>query len=108
MLVSWRSASIELAIIHFDISRNLQFFLHGIINDRERIRAQIEFATYLLMQISLFSCNIYMMLLFLKKMFTKLQVFIILHVVALVYYIKRILSPAMFKVAVTLVVTIGM
>ncbi|XP_020099020.1 dolichyl-diphosphooligosaccharide--protein glycosyltransferase subunit STT3A isoform X1 [Ananas comosus] len=40
--------------------------------------------------------------------FASFLVFIILHVVALVYYIKRILSPAMFKVAVTLVVTIGM
>ncbi|KAG6473029.1 hypothetical protein ZIOFF_066936 [Zingiber officinale] len=35
------------------------------------------------------------------------EVFIILHVVALVYYIKGILSPKMFKVAMTLVVTIG-
>lgn len=37
-----------------------------------------------------------------------LQVFIILHVVALVYYIKGILSPKMFKVAVTLVVSVGL
>lgn len=37
-----------------------------------------------------------------------LQVFIILHVVALVYYIKGILSPQMFKVAVTLVVSGGL
>jgi len=37
-----------------------------------------------------------------------MQVFIIIHVVALVYYIKGILSPKMFKVAVTLVVSIGM
>lgn len=36
------------------------------------------------------------------------QVFIILHVVALVYYIKGILSPKMFKVAVTLVVSVGL
>ncbi|KAL2500898.1 Dolichyl-diphosphooligosaccharide--protein glycosyltransferase subunit STT3A [Forsythia ovata] len=37
-----------------------------------------------------------------------IQVFIIIHVVALVYYIKGILSPQMFKVAVTLVVSIGL
>ncbi|KAF8400873.1 hypothetical protein HHK36_014176 [Tetracentron sinense] len=37
-----------------------------------------------------------------------MQVFIIIHVVALVYYIKGILSPKMFKVAVTLVVSVGM
>ncbi|RVW96263.1 Dolichyl-diphosphooligosaccharide--protein glycosyltransferase subunit STT3A [Vitis vinifera] len=37
-----------------------------------------------------------------------LQVFIIIHVVALVYYIKGILSPKMFKVAVTLVVSVGL
>ncbi|THG11990.1 hypothetical protein TEA_018215 [Camellia sinensis var. sinensis] len=35
-------------------------------------------------------------------------VFIIIHVVALVYYIKGILSPSMFKVAVTLVVSVGL
>ncbi|XP_022749847.1 dolichyl-diphosphooligosaccharide--protein glycosyltransferase subunit STT3A-like isoform X2 [Durio zibethinus] len=35
-------------------------------------------------------------------------VFIIIHVVALVYYIKGILSPKMFKVAVTLVVSAGL
>ncbi|KAJ8460786.1 hypothetical protein OPV22_033712 [Ensete ventricosum] len=39
--------------------------------------------------------------------FASFLVFIIIHVVALVYYIKGILSPKMFKVAVTLVVTIG-
>jgi len=37
-----------------------------------------------------------------------LQVFIIIHVVALVYYVKGILSPKMFKVAMTLVLTLGM
>ncbi|CAL5442990.1 unnamed protein product [Camellia sinensis] len=37
-----------------------------------------------------------------------LLVFIIIHVVALVYYIKGILSPSMFKVAVTLVVSVGL
>ena len=37
-----------------------------------------------------------------------MQVFIIIHVVALVYYIKGILTPKMFKVAVTLVVSIGL
>jgi len=36
------------------------------------------------------------------------QVFIIIHVVALVYYIKGILSPKMFKVAVALVVSVGL
>ncbi|CAI0628676.1 unnamed protein product [Linum tenue] len=36
------------------------------------------------------------------------QVFIIIHVVALAYYIKGILSPKMFKVAVTLVVSVGL
>ncbi|CAI0543467.1 unnamed protein product [Linum tenue] len=35
-------------------------------------------------------------------------VFIIIHVVALAYYIKGILSPKMFKVAVTLVVSAGL
>ncbi|KAK9142075.1 hypothetical protein Syun_011475 [Stephania yunnanensis] len=39
--------------------------------------------------------------------FASFLVFIILHVVALVYYIKGILSPKMFKVAVTLVVAVG-
>lgn len=37
-----------------------------------------------------------------------IQVFIILHVVALVYYIKGILTPQMFKVAVTLVIAVGL
>lgn len=37
-----------------------------------------------------------------------LQVFIIIHVVALVYYIKGILSPKMFKVAVTFVISTGL
>ncbi|XP_074273766.1 dolichyl-diphosphooligosaccharide--protein glycosyltransferase subunit STT3A [Silene latifolia] len=40
--------------------------------------------------------------------FASFLVFIILHVVAFVYYIKGTLSPQMFKVAVTLVVSIGM
>ncbi|XVF88604.1 hypothetical protein PTKIN_Ptkin19aG0064500 [Pterospermum kingtungense] len=40
--------------------------------------------------------------------FASFLVFIIIHVVALVYYIKGILSPKMFKVAVTLVVFVGM
>lgn len=40
--------------------------------------------------------------------FASFLVFIILHVVALVYYIKGILSPQMFKVAVTLVVSGGL
>ncbi|XP_051152496.1 dolichyl-diphosphooligosaccharide--protein glycosyltransferase subunit STT3A [Andrographis paniculata] len=40
--------------------------------------------------------------------FASFLVFIILHVVALVYYIKGILSPQMFKVAVTLVVSVGL
>ncbi|KAF6164497.1 hypothetical protein GIB67_025323 [Kingdonia uniflora] len=40
--------------------------------------------------------------------FASFLVFIIIHVVALVYHIKGILSPKMFKVAVTLVVSIGM
>ncbi|KAF8393418.1 hypothetical protein HHK36_021662 [Tetracentron sinense] len=39
--------------------------------------------------------------------FASFLVFIIIHVVALVYYIKGILSQKMFKVAVTLVVTVG-
>ncbi|OVA08562.1 Oligosaccharyl transferase [Macleaya cordata] len=39
--------------------------------------------------------------------FASFLVFIIIHVVALVYYIKGILSPKMFKVAVTLVVSVG-
>lgn len=36
------------------------------------------------------------------------QVFILIHVVAFVYYIKGILSPKMFKVAVALVVSSGL
>ncbi|XP_024011773.1 dolichyl-diphosphooligosaccharide--protein glycosyltransferase subunit STT3A isoform X1 [Eutrema salsugineum] len=40
--------------------------------------------------------------------FASFLVFIIIHVIALVYYIKGILSPKMFKVAVTLVVSIGL
>ncbi|XP_077209911.1 staurosporin and temperature sensitive 3-like A [Tasmannia lanceolata] len=40
--------------------------------------------------------------------FASFLVFIIIHVVALVYYIKGILSPQMFKVAMTLVVSLGM
>ncbi|PSS15572.1 Dolichyl-diphosphooligosaccharide--protein glycosyltransferase subunit STT3A like [Actinidia chinensis var. chinensis] len=40
--------------------------------------------------------------------FASFLVFIIIHVVALVYYIKGILNPKMFKVAVTLVVSIGL
>ncbi|CAN6993299.1 unnamed protein product [Brassica oleracea var. botrytis] len=40
--------------------------------------------------------------------FASFLVFIIIHVVALVYYIKGILSPKMFKVAATLVVSIGL
>ncbi|XP_023915654.1 dolichyl-diphosphooligosaccharide--protein glycosyltransferase subunit STT3A [Quercus suber] len=40
--------------------------------------------------------------------FGSFLVFIIIHVVALVYYIKGILSPKMFKVAVTLVLSIGL
>ncbi|KAI3857588.1 hypothetical protein MKW98_028852 [Papaver atlanticum] len=40
--------------------------------------------------------------------FASFLVFIIIHVVALVYYIKGVLSPKMFKVAVTLVVSVGM
>ncbi|KAI4377400.1 hypothetical protein MLD38_015032 [Melastoma candidum] len=39
--------------------------------------------------------------------FASFLVFIILHVVALVHYIKGILSPRMFKVAVTLVLSVG-
>ncbi|KAG6385714.1 hypothetical protein SASPL_154592 [Salvia splendens] len=44
----------------------------------------------------------------LQMSFSNSVVFIIIHVVALVYYIKGILSPQMFKVAVTLVVSVGM
>uniref|UniRef100_A0A5B7AKT2 dolichyl-diphosphooligosaccharide--protein glycotransferase n=2 Tax=Davidia involucrata TaxID=16924 RepID=A0A5B7AKT2_DAVIN len=40
--------------------------------------------------------------------FASFLVFIIIHVVALVYYIKGILSPKMFKLAVTLVVSVGL
>ncbi|KAA8534912.1 hypothetical protein F0562_029872 [Nyssa sinensis] len=40
--------------------------------------------------------------------FASFLVFIIIHVVALVYYIKGILPPKMFKVAVTLVVSVGL
>ncbi|XP_019191941.1 PREDICTED: dolichyl-diphosphooligosaccharide--protein glycosyltransferase subunit STT3A isoform X2 [Ipomoea nil] len=40
--------------------------------------------------------------------FASFLVFIIINVIALVYYIKGILSPKMFKVAVTLVVSVGL
>ncbi|KAK6944924.1 Oligosaccharyl transferase, STT3 subunit [Dillenia turbinata] len=40
--------------------------------------------------------------------FASFLVFIIIHVVALVYYIKGILSPKMFKVAVTLIISAGL
>ncbi|XP_044472313.1 dolichyl-diphosphooligosaccharide--protein glycosyltransferase subunit STT3A-like [Mangifera indica] len=40
--------------------------------------------------------------------FASFLVFIVIHVVALVYYIKGILSAKMFKVAVTLVVSVGL
>ncbi|CAO2178296.1 unnamed protein product [Urochloa humidicola] len=40
--------------------------------------------------------------------FASFLVFIILHVVALVYYIKGLLTPRLFKVAMTFVVTVGL
>ncbi|XP_011048329.1 PREDICTED: dolichyl-diphosphooligosaccharide--protein glycosyltransferase subunit STT3A isoform X1 [Populus euphratica] len=40
--------------------------------------------------------------------FASFLVFIIIHVVALVYHVKENLSPRMFKVAVTLVVSVGL
>ncbi|KAJ4951488.1 hypothetical protein NE237_028320 [Protea cynaroides] len=40
--------------------------------------------------------------------FASFLVFIIIHVVAFVYYVKGLLSPKMFKVAVALVVSVGM
>ncbi|KAF2303976.1 hypothetical protein GH714_025814 [Hevea brasiliensis] len=40
--------------------------------------------------------------------FASFLVFIIIHVVAFVYYIKGILSPKMFKVAVMLVISVGL
>ncbi|CAK9155139.1 unnamed protein product [Ilex paraguariensis] len=40
--------------------------------------------------------------------FASFLVFIVIHVVALAYYIKGILSPKMFKVAVTLVLAVGL
>ncbi|KAE8676069.1 Dolichyl-diphosphooligosaccharide--protein glycosyltransferase subunit STT3A [Hibiscus syriacus] len=40
--------------------------------------------------------------------FASFLVFIIIHFVAFVYYVKGILSPKMFKVAVTLVVSVGL
>lgn len=40
--------------------------------------------------------------------FASFLVFIVIHVVALVYYIKGILSPRMFKVAGTLVLSVGL
>ncbi|XP_050218003.1 dolichyl-diphosphooligosaccharide--protein glycosyltransferase subunit STT3A [Mercurialis annua] len=40
--------------------------------------------------------------------FASFLVFIIIHVVAFVHYIKGILSPKMFKVAVTLVISVGL
>lgn len=41
-------------------------------------------------------------------MMIEFQVFIILHVVALVYYIKGLLTPRLFKVAMTFVLTVGL
>ncbi|GJU36193.1 dolichyl-diphosphooligosaccharide--protein glycosyltransferase subunit STT3A [Tanacetum coccineum] len=43
-----------------------------------------------------------------SKHFASFLVFIVIHVVALAYYIKGILSPKMFKVAATLVVSVGL
>ncbi|KAK9071255.1 hypothetical protein SSX86_009823 [Deinandra increscens subsp. villosa] len=40
--------------------------------------------------------------------FASFLVFIVIHVVALAYYIKGMLSPKMFKVAATLVVSVGL
>ncbi|KAK8457396.1 hypothetical protein SEVIR_3G179400v4 [Setaria viridis] len=40
--------------------------------------------------------------------FASFLVFIILHVVALVYYIKGLLTPRLFKVAMTLVISVGL
>uniref|UniRef100_A0A453FEP4 dolichyl-diphosphooligosaccharide--protein glycotransferase n=1 Tax=Aegilops tauschii subsp. strangulata TaxID=200361 RepID=A0A453FEP4_AEGTS len=40
--------------------------------------------------------------------FASFLVFIILHVVALVYYIKGLLTPRLFKVAMTFVLTVGL
>ncbi|KAL4589594.1 hypothetical protein LXL04_002502 [Taraxacum kok-saghyz] len=40
--------------------------------------------------------------------FASFLVFIVIHVVALAYYIKGILSPKMFKVAATLVISVGL
>ncbi|KAK9055027.1 hypothetical protein SSX86_026106 [Deinandra increscens subsp. villosa] len=40
--------------------------------------------------------------------FASFLVFIIIHVVGLAYYIKGLLSPKMFKVAVTLIVSVGL
>jgi dolichyl-diphosphooligosaccharide--protein glycosyltransferase len=42
------------------------------------------------------------------KMMFEFQVFIILHVVALVYFIKGLLTPRLFKVAMTFVLTVGL
>ncbi|XLS86582.1 hypothetical protein HN51_036748 [Arachis hypogaea] len=43
-----------------------------------------------------------------SKHFASFLVFIIIHVVALMYHIKGILSPKIFKVALALVVSIGL
>ncbi|XP_073271888.1 dolichyl-diphosphooligosaccharide--protein glycosyltransferase subunit STT3A-like isoform X2 [Primulina huaijiensis] len=40
--------------------------------------------------------------------FASFLVFLVIHVVALVYYVKGILTPQMFKVAVTLIVSVGL
>ncbi|WVZ68859.1 hypothetical protein U9M48_017741, partial [Paspalum notatum var. saurae] len=40
--------------------------------------------------------------------FASFLVFIILHVVAMVYYIKGLLTPRLFKVAMTFVITVGL
>lgn len=42
------------------------------------------------------------------EMMIEFQVFIILHVIALVYYIKGLLTPRLFKVAMTFVLTVGL
>lgn len=42
-----------------------------------------------------------------KRDCTFLQVFVILHIVALVHYIRRILNPKTYRMALTLVLTVG-
>nr|VDC86917.1 unnamed protein product [Brassica oleracea] len=75
-------------------------FLHHIV----RMHMQVVLGTLLAALVPVVGFNAVLT----SEHFASFLVFIIIHVVALVYYIKGILTPKMFKVAVTLVVSIGL